>query len=247
MNLDAGNTAIVVDSTADFPEAPERFPNWRVVPLYVLFGDESHKDYVELGPQDFYARLRTAPELPDHLAADARRLPRRLRGAGRLRADPLAAHLGPPLRDCRERTHRGGDARRRSRARDRLGHRLGGDRAARARDPAPAGAGHDRRGDRRAPRALPERARAPLHRRHARVPRQRRAHRSCRCNGRPAPEREADPHDHRRRGRPAEARSRQPEGDARVRRPFHRRHPRIRRSCGSGSRTPMRRSGPSSS
>jgi fatty acid-binding protein DegV len=41
MNLTADNTAIVVDSTADFPEAPERFPNWRVVPLYVLVGGES--------------------------------------------------------------------------------------------------------------------------------------------------------------------------------------------------------------
>ena len=64
MELTAQNTAIVVDSTADFPEAPERFPNWRVVPLYVRFGDESHRDYVELGPQDFYARLRTTDELP---------------------------------------------------------------------------------------------------------------------------------------------------------------------------------------
>ena len=35
MNLTAENTAIVLDSTADFPEAQERFPNWRVVPLYV--------------------------------------------------------------------------------------------------------------------------------------------------------------------------------------------------------------------
>jgi DegV family protein with EDD domain len=64
MNLTAANTAIVVDSTADFPEAPERFPNWRVVPLYVLFGDESYRDYVELSPEEFYARLRTADQLP---------------------------------------------------------------------------------------------------------------------------------------------------------------------------------------
>lgn len=64
MNLDAGNTAIVLDSTADFPEAPERFPNWRVVPLYVRFGDESYRDYVELAPRDFYARLRETKELP---------------------------------------------------------------------------------------------------------------------------------------------------------------------------------------
>ncbi len=62
--LTAANTAIVVDSTADFPEAPQRFPNWRVVPLYVRFGDESYRDYVELGPEEFYARLRTATDLP---------------------------------------------------------------------------------------------------------------------------------------------------------------------------------------
>ena len=64
MNLSAANTAIVVDSTADFPEAPARFPNWRVVPLYVRFGDESHRDYVDLGPGEFYSRLRTTSELP---------------------------------------------------------------------------------------------------------------------------------------------------------------------------------------
>jgi DegV family protein with EDD domain len=64
MELTPQNTAIVVDSTADFPEAPQRFPNWRVVPLYVRFGDESYKDYVELDPEAFYARLRTATATP---------------------------------------------------------------------------------------------------------------------------------------------------------------------------------------
>jgi DegV family protein with EDD domain len=64
VELTAENTAIVLDSTADFPEAPSRFLNWRVVPLYVRFGDESFRDYVELGPEEFYARLRTAVELP---------------------------------------------------------------------------------------------------------------------------------------------------------------------------------------
>ena len=64
MKLTAENTAIVLDSTADFPEAPERFPNWRVVPLYVFFGDQSYRDYVDLTPEEFYARLRTATELP---------------------------------------------------------------------------------------------------------------------------------------------------------------------------------------
>ncbi len=64
MTLTVENTAIVLDSTADFPEASQRFANWRMVPLYVQFGKESHKDYVELGPTEFYARLRTATELP---------------------------------------------------------------------------------------------------------------------------------------------------------------------------------------
>lgn len=64
MELTTASTAIVVDSTADFPEAPERFANWRVVPLYVRFGDESFRDYVDLDPAGFYQRLRAAPETP---------------------------------------------------------------------------------------------------------------------------------------------------------------------------------------
>jgi DegV family protein with EDD domain len=62
--LTTANTAIVVDSTADFPEAPRRYLNWRIVPLYVRFGTESFRDYVELGPDDFYARLRGSPVMP---------------------------------------------------------------------------------------------------------------------------------------------------------------------------------------
>jgi DegV family protein with EDD domain len=64
MNLTADNTAIVLDSTADFPDGPKRFPNWRVVPLYVRFGETSYKDYVELGPEEFYEKLRTSPVVP---------------------------------------------------------------------------------------------------------------------------------------------------------------------------------------
>jgi DegV family protein with EDD domain len=64
MHLTAENTALVLDSTADFPEASERFPNWRIVPLYVRFGDDSLRDYVDLKPPEFYARLRGAAELP---------------------------------------------------------------------------------------------------------------------------------------------------------------------------------------
>ena len=64
MNLNAENTAIVLDSTADFPDASEHFGNWRVVPLYVNFGTESYKDGVELTAREFYERLRASAELP---------------------------------------------------------------------------------------------------------------------------------------------------------------------------------------
>ena len=64
MDLTAENTAIVLDSTADFPTAQGRFPNWRVVPLYVRFGDESFRDYVDLQPAEFYTRLRAAAQPP---------------------------------------------------------------------------------------------------------------------------------------------------------------------------------------
>ncbi len=64
MNLTAQNTAIVLDSTADLPDAAERFPNWRVVPLYVRFGDDSFRDGVDIDADAFYRRLQSDPEFP---------------------------------------------------------------------------------------------------------------------------------------------------------------------------------------
>ena len=64
MNLTVENTAIVLDSTADLPDAANRFPNWRVVPLYVRFGDESLRDGVDIDPAEFYARLRDSAVFP---------------------------------------------------------------------------------------------------------------------------------------------------------------------------------------
>lgn len=64
MDLTTENTAVVLDSTSDYPEAPARFPNMRFVPLYVRFGDETYRDYVELGPGEFYEKLRTSPVTP---------------------------------------------------------------------------------------------------------------------------------------------------------------------------------------
>ena len=64
MHLSAENTAIVLDSTADCPDAQDRHPNWRMVPLYVRFGDETFREYVDITPEEFYRRLRESTEPP---------------------------------------------------------------------------------------------------------------------------------------------------------------------------------------
>ena len=120
VKLTAENTAIVLDSTADFPEAPERFPNLRVVPLYVRFGDESFRDYVDITPDEFYARLAPAPEPPTTSQPTPGDFLGGLRGArSHVRADPLAADLLDALGHVRERARRRPRTRRRPGARDR--------------------------------------------------------------------------------------------------------------------------------
>lgn len=64
MRLSTDNTAVVLDSTADLPDASERHSNWRTVHLYVRFGDETFREYVDLSAEEFYRRLRDAPEPP---------------------------------------------------------------------------------------------------------------------------------------------------------------------------------------
>ena len=64
MRLSAENTALVLDSTADCPDPQARHPNWRVVPLYVGFGDETLRDHVDISADEFYRRLQDAPQPP---------------------------------------------------------------------------------------------------------------------------------------------------------------------------------------
>jgi DegV family protein with EDD domain len=62
--LSAETTAIVLDSTADLPEG-HGGPSWRVVPLYVRFGDEEAKrEYVDMSSTEFYRRLRESQQSP---------------------------------------------------------------------------------------------------------------------------------------------------------------------------------------
>jgi DegV family protein with EDD domain len=64
VQLSAENTAIVLDSTSDCPDPQARHPNWRMVPLYVRFGDETFREYVDIAPEEFYRRLRESSEPP---------------------------------------------------------------------------------------------------------------------------------------------------------------------------------------
>ena len=64
MRLSSETTAVVLDSTADLPEPAARHPNWRLVPLYVRFGDETYRDHVDLGAVEFYEKLRASDAQP---------------------------------------------------------------------------------------------------------------------------------------------------------------------------------------
>jgi DegV family protein with EDD domain len=55
---------IVTDSTAYLSEETVRRYDIRVVPLYVHFGNEAFREGVDLSDEEFYARLKAAPELP---------------------------------------------------------------------------------------------------------------------------------------------------------------------------------------
>ena len=50
--------AFVTDSTCNLPDELARQYDIRVVPVYVLFGDQAFKDYEELPPEEFYNRLK---------------------------------------------------------------------------------------------------------------------------------------------------------------------------------------------
>ena len=55
---------IVTDSTAYLPEAFVREHDIHIVPLYVHFGTEAFQEGVDLSTEEFYTKLKQAPELP---------------------------------------------------------------------------------------------------------------------------------------------------------------------------------------
>lgn len=55
---------IVADSASDLPDAVLDRHGISLVPLQVIFGNETFLDRVQLKPDEFYRRMRTAPQLP---------------------------------------------------------------------------------------------------------------------------------------------------------------------------------------
>ena len=55
---------IVTDSTADLPPQLAKQLGITVVPVYVRFGDKFYRDGVDIGPDEFYAKLTSSSVLP---------------------------------------------------------------------------------------------------------------------------------------------------------------------------------------
>lgn len=56
--------AIVTDSTAYIPESHLQRLNISVVPLLVIWGDETYQDGVDMSPNEFYVRLEKTKDIP---------------------------------------------------------------------------------------------------------------------------------------------------------------------------------------
>lgn len=56
--------AIVTDSTSDIEPSRAKELGIDVVPLFVIFGDKSYRDYIDLSRRDFYVKLASEPVLP---------------------------------------------------------------------------------------------------------------------------------------------------------------------------------------
>src|ERR1700682_6190868 len=56
--------AVVTDSTADLPDQWRERYRIEVVPLKVIFGEETFRDGVDMNNEEFFARLATSSKLP---------------------------------------------------------------------------------------------------------------------------------------------------------------------------------------
>ena len=190
---------LVCDSTADLDPAFRAAHSVRVIPLKVIFGDQTFADGVDITAEDVLRAAGGPRALPANLTADAGRVRGRLPGARRRRRlDRLHHHLRRSQRHLRI-----GDPGARGAARSghpRHRHTQRGGRPLRGR---PRGGASDRvrrgrrqRGGRH--RGGREHRQGALHRRDPRVPAPRRAHRRGACTARLGARHQADPRDPRR-------------------------------------------------
>jgi DAK2 domain fusion protein YloV len=84
--------AVVADTSADLPDPVLDRHHIALVPLQVVFGQETFRDRVELKPEEFYQRLRTSRELPTTSQPSPADFVRVLRDA-RAEADEVVAVL----------------------------------------------------------------------------------------------------------------------------------------------------------
>jgi DegV family protein with EDD domain len=56
--------AVVTDSTSDIEPRLASELGIAVVPLFVIWGDRSYRDYIDLSRREFYAKLSSEPQLP---------------------------------------------------------------------------------------------------------------------------------------------------------------------------------------
>jgi DegV family protein with EDD domain len=104
VRLSSENTAVVLDSTADLPDPAARRPNWRLVPLYVRFGNETFRDHVELSADEFYRRLRgsgAAPKTSQPTPADFEEAFRGLEGYDRILCVLISGRLSGTVESAR--------------------------------------------------------------------------------------------------------------------------------------------------
>jgi DegV family protein with EDD domain len=104
VRLSSESTAVVLDSTADLPDPASRHPNWRLVPLYVRFGDEVFRDHVDLSAEDFYRRLAASdvqPKSSQPTPADFERAFAELDGYERILCVLLSAKLSGTVESAR--------------------------------------------------------------------------------------------------------------------------------------------------
>jgi DegV family protein with EDD domain len=80
-HIEQRKVAVVVDSSNDLPDAALDQHHIAVVPLQVMFGEETFRDRIDLKPDDFYRRLRTARQLPTTSQPSPAEFVRAFRGA----------------------------------------------------------------------------------------------------------------------------------------------------------------------